>query len=92
MTNKVWKISDAKARLSEVVGACQEEPQLLYNRGKPVAAIIGIDRFEAFERFQKESDRPSMASLLDELESLNSEEADFGEPPSRANRPQPQLD
>lgn len=92
MTYETWKISDAKARLSEVVGACQEEPQLLYNRGRPVAAIIAMDRFKAFEHFQKASERPSMTSLLNDLDELNQEEADFGEDPPRKNRPQPQLD
>jgi len=88
MTIKRWKISDAKARLSEVVGACREEPQLLYNRGKPVAAIIGMDGFEAYQRFQAESRRPSMVSLLRELDELNEAEADFGEAPQRTDRAQ----
>jgi prevent-host-death family protein len=92
MTYSNWKISDAKAHFSEVVGACREEPQLLYNRGKPVAAVIGIDSFEAYQRFMAESQRPSISSLLDELDALNQQEADFGEAPRRVNRPQAELD
>ncbi|MFU8848924.1 MAG: hypothetical protein ACNA77_09455 [Opitutales bacterium] len=41
---KDWKVSEAKARLSEVVGRCAEEPQVLCNRKKPVAALIDDSR------------------------------------------------
>jgi len=92
MAHSKWNISDAKARLSEVVTACGEGPQLLCNRGKAVAAVIGIDSYEAFKRIQTEAEQPSMAALLAELETLNAEEADFGEAPPRANRPQPDWD
>lgn len=92
MTQSTWKISEAKARLSELVHACEEEPQVLYNRGKPVAAVIGIGRFEAFQRMQAKAEQPSMAALLAELETLNTEEADFGEAPRRSNRPPVALD
>jgi prevent-host-death family protein len=92
MTQSTWKISEAKARLSELVHACGEGPQVLYNRGKPVAAVIGIKRFEAFQRMEKQSEQPSMAALLAELESINRHEDDFGEAPPRSNRPPIALD
>jgi prevent-host-death family protein len=92
MTQSTWKISEAKARLSELVHACEEEPQVLYNRGKPVAAVIGMERFEAFQRMQAKAEQPSMAALLAELATLNTEEGDFGEAPRRSNRPPEALD
>lgn len=92
MTYSTWKISEAKARLAEVVGACREEPQLLYNRGKPVAAIVGIESFAAYQRWHQETQQPSMALLLDELDHLNRTEADFGEAPLRKDRTLPELD
>jgi len=92
VTHGSWKISEAKARLSEVVQACGEKPQLLYNRGKPVAAILGMDQFDAYQRFQSETQCPTMAALLAELDAINQVEADFGDPPPRVNRPQPELD
>lgn len=87
ITYSNWKISEAKARLSELVHACEEGPQVLYNRGRPVAAVIDIQRFEDFQRNQARARQPSIAALLNELEGLNAEEADFGEPPQRTNRP-----
>ena len=86
MTNSKWNISEAKAHLSELVNACVNGPQFLCNRGKTVAAVIDIESYEAFHRIQVESAQPTMAALLTELETLNAEEADFGEPPSRTNR------
>lgn len=81
-----WKISEAKARFSEVVGACEEAPQVLYNRGKPVAALVAMADYEALLKFKQKIRQPEMTELLDELESINCEEGDFGEPPLRSNR------
>jgi prevent-host-death family protein len=92
MTQSTWKISEAKARLSEVVQASGEGPQLLCSRGKPVAAIIGMDQFHDYQRFQSAAQRPTMGALLAELDGINQIEADFGDPPPRVNRPQPECD
>lgn len=92
MTQPVWKISDAKAHFSEVVQASVQAPQLLYSRNKPVAAIIGMAEFQAFQRYQSHAQRPTMEALLAELDGINQVEADFGEAPPRMNRPQPDLD
>ncbi len=89
---KEWKISEAKARLSEVVSSCAEEPQVLYNRKKPVAALIGMAEYEAFLAYKKAQHKPTMAELLDELREINKVEEDFGELPPRINRPGPDFD
>jgi prevent-host-death family protein len=89
---KEWKISEAKARLSEVVSSCAEEPQVLYNRKKPVAALIGMAEYEAFLAYKKAQQKPTMAELLDELREINKVEEDFGELPPRINRPGPDFD
>ena len=91
MTKSSWKISEAKARLSELVHACEEGPQVLYNRGKPVAAMIDMESFRALEHTREQSRQPSVATLLDELDALNAEEGDFGDPPERADRPAVEL-
>ena len=45
---KTWNLQDAKARLSEVVDLAQAgKPQLILRRGKPAAAVVSIDQFEA---------------------------------------------
>ena len=87
---KSWSVSEAKARLSEVVGGCAEEPQILYNRRKPVAVLIDIEEYEAFRRFREARAVPSMSNLLGELENINAREDDL-EPPERRDRPVPDL-
>jgi prevent-host-death family protein len=45
---KTWNLQDAKAKLSEVVDLAQAgKPQVILRRGKPAAAVISIDQFEA---------------------------------------------
>lgn len=92
MTISTWKISVAKAQLSEVVHASDRSPQILCSRGKPVAAIIGMVEFEAYQRFQAENQRPTMATLLSDLDALNQVETDFGPPPARIDRQQASFD
>lgn len=92
MTISKWKISEAKAKLSELIHACEEEPQILYNRGKPVAAVIGIESFQVFQGTQASLQQPSIADLLADLDALNAEEGDFGDAPQRTNRPVEEFD
>ena len=40
-----WSISEAKAKLSEVVRRCQKEPQTITRRGVPVAEMISVTEF-----------------------------------------------
>ena len=54
MTMKEWKISEAKARLSEMLSESEHEPQLLLNRKKPVAAVVNINTFYEFQSLKKE--------------------------------------
>lgn len=45
MSRSRWSIAAAKAELSNVVRRAQREPQVLENRGEPVAVVIGIDEY-----------------------------------------------
>lgn len=84
---KEWKIAEAKAKLSEMVASSAEEPQLLYNRKKPVAAVISIEEYEAFMAYKKAQKKPTMAELLDELLEINKIEPEMDELPPRTDRP-----
>jgi prevent-host-death family protein len=86
-----WKISDAKARLSEVVSQCAEAPQLLYNRNKPVAALLDMDEYEAFIEFKRSQRGPTMEELFKELRSINAHEPEMDPLPPRSNRPTPDF-
>jgi len=89
---KEWKISEAKARFSEVVGGCVEEPQVLYNRKKPVAALLNMEEYEEFLKYKQSQQKPSMAELLAELREINKHEPGDFELPPRTSRPIPFLD
>ena len=68
---KEWKISEAKARQSEVVSSCVDEPQVLYNRKKPVAALIDMEEYEQFLEYKQSKKKKTIAEWLDELEEIN---------------------
>lgn len=89
---KEWKISEAKARLSEVVSACVDEPQVLYNRKKPVAALIDMDEYEAFLEYKQSKQKPTMRELLDELREINQTEPEMEALPPRTSRPVPHFE
>lgn len=42
MTVNRWSIGSAKAELSQVVRRAQRTPQILENRGRPVAVLVAI--------------------------------------------------
>lgn len=89
---KEWKISEAKARLSEVVSSCVDEPQVLYNRKKPVAALIDMEEYEQFLEYQQSKKKKTIAEWLDELEEINKHEPEMDELPPRTSRPVPYFD
>ena len=62
----MWNIAAAKQDLSRVLKAAQLEPQVIANRGRPVAAVIAYESLEPLLR-KKSAVSPSLASLLDPL-------------------------
>lgn len=42
----VWSLSDAKARLSELVDDAERSPQVIAKHGQPAAVVVGIDRYK----------------------------------------------
>jgi prevent-host-death family protein len=40
-----WSVSEAKARLSEVVRLCQKERQTITRRGVPVAEVVSFAEY-----------------------------------------------
>lgn len=91
MTMKTWKISEAKACFSEMISSSREQPQILINRNKPVAAIVNIEDFNLFQNLKSEKERPTMAQLIGEIQSICQEEDDL-EIPARKSRPLRHLD
>ncbi|MGA1327039.1 MAG: type II toxin-antitoxin system prevent-host-death family antitoxin [Rubrivivax sp.] len=48
-----WTIADAKQQFSEVVRLCAHEPQTVYKRARPVAAVISAEDYAAFDAWRR---------------------------------------
>ena len=58
-----WNIAQAKQHFSDVVKQAANEPQIIYNRNTPVAALITAEELAEY-RAWKES-HPAKPSLID---------------------------
>lgn len=87
-----WKIAEAKQRFSEVVKAAEEEPQLIFNRDRLVAAVVEPDAFQEFLNWRQETERRSIADAFDEARRIFTEEGYELEIPSSEDRPNPFVD
>jgi prevent-host-death family protein len=66
----VWKVAQAKQRLSEVLRSAAEEPQTICSRSRPVAVVVAGKTFEEFKTWQAERNTRSVGSAFAELRSL----------------------
>jgi len=65
-----WEIDDAQKDLKKVIDASSQTPQLIYEHGKPLGAIIDILLFRELMTLRKRQSVPSIAELLDELSKI----------------------
>ena len=56
-----WKIAEAKQQLSALLRRAQEEPQMIYNRDRLSAVVLGADEYARFERWRSQADAPTLA-------------------------------
>ncbi len=45
-----WSIVAAKSKLSEIVKRAAREPQIIENRGEPIALILSLKKYEVMHR------------------------------------------
>jgi hypothetical protein len=88
----VWKVAEAKQRLSEVIRAAEEEPQWLYNRDRLVAAVVEPQTFQDFLAWREREQRPSIGDAFSELRRICAEEGYTIEIPPRHDRANPFAD
>lgn len=69
-----WNIAQAKQQFSEVVRLTAEEPQMIYNRDRCVAAVIDAESFKAFDAWQKQAARRTLGEEFAELRQITTEE------------------
>ncbi len=86
----MWSTREAQTRLSDVVRACTDEPQLLCHQGEPVAAIVDIRLFRRLMAMKQQA--PTISGLIADLEAIQEKEPLKLEVPDRTDRPNTLLE
>jgi prevent-host-death family protein len=74
MQTKQWSLQDAKNKFSSVVDAAQQgKAQIITRRGVPSAAVLSMEEFEKFQRF----DAAQSPSFIDHLLSMPADDGEF---------------
>lgn len=85
-----WNVAQAKQHLSEVIRAAANEPQVIYNRNQPVAAVIAAEELAEYRTWKASQAKPqTLAESFAELRQLLIDEGyeDGLEIPPRTTRP-----
>lgn len=83
-----WSSADARANLPKLLGSLAQGPQVITTRGRPVAAVIGIDEYRAFVQWRERQGGTSIGQALDELRAILADDAYALEVPDREDRAQ----
>ena len=81
-----WTIAQARQHFSQVVKDAGQEPQLITNRSRPVAAVLDAETFQEFQQWRQRR-RPSLFDSLQELSRICQAEDYSLVVPERLNRP-----
>jgi len=81
-----WNIAQAKQHFSDVVKQSADEPQLLYNRDRLVAAVINAEQFSSFQTWRQRQNMKTLGEAFAELRQLIREENHELEIPPRTTR------
>ncbi|HKI05620.1 MAG TPA: type II toxin-antitoxin system prevent-host-death family antitoxin [Thermoanaerobaculia bacterium] len=87
-----WNVAEAKQRFSEVVRAAEDKPQMIYNRGKLVAAVVPAGDLKEYLAWREKKEEVTLADAFAELRRICAEEAYAFEAPTREDRPNPFAD
>ena len=86
-----WNVAQAKQRLSEVIREAAHEPQVIYNRNQPVAAVIAAEELAEYQAWKAANDTPPRKTLAEEFAELRlilqEEGRDGLDIPPRTTRP-----
>jgi prevent-host-death family protein len=53
-----WNVAQAKQHLSEMIREAAREPQLIFNRNRPVAAVIAADELAGYRAWKEQQAKP----------------------------------
>jgi hypothetical protein len=81
-----------KDRFAEIVRASLQEPQIVYEKNKPVSVVVDVNFFNQLMNLRARQTRPSIAELLDELREIHKSEFVEIEVPTRQDRPNTMIE
>ena len=84
-----WKIGQAKQRFSEVIRRAAAEPQLICNRERVVAAVIGAGSADRLRVILEREGRRTVAEAFDAFREVAARERYTLKIPPRKNRRSP---
>ena len=82
----VWRVAEAKQRLSEVLRSAADEPQTIYSRSRLIAVVVAGATFEEFKAWQAERRARTVGAAFAELRSLAADSGYVLAVPRRKNR------
>lgn len=87
MSSRRWNIATAKAELSRVLRRARRQPQVIENRGEPVAVVVAFDDYRRLaDRERKAKGWKAFLELSAALRAEGGVELDI---PVRRTRPSP---
>ena len=87
MSSRRWNIATAKAELSRVLRRARRQPQVIENRGEPVAVVVAFDDYRCLSDRERKSKRwKSFLELSADLRAEGGVDLDI---PARRSRPSP---
>ncbi len=81
-----WNTSDIKSHFREMIRRCADEPQMVYEKNKPIAVILNFRTFKKLSALPRRQKRPTMRQLLNELHDIRQTEDVEMDIPSRRDR------
>lgn len=87
-----WSTAEAREKLSQLVRAAAQDPQVITNRGQPVAVVIDAKEYEAFKGWREQRSEQTMGEALDALKAACTAEDYALEVPPRRDRANPLAD
>lgn len=85
-----WNVSEAKAKLSEILSQATREPQVIESRGKEVAVVLSIEEYKHLKsHLEQAAPEKRLAEFLRFTEQLREEGGAEIKLPKRERRPSP---
>lgn len=83
-----WTVGQARQRFSELLRESAEQPQIITNRNRPIAAVVDSNTFQEFEQWRSRR-RKSLFDCFSELRAILDNESYELTIPERTSRNNP---